>query len=343
MNAQLLASMFLGLVSTALPAIEVITPQELQTSVIRIGDPDRHIKTLGKVAFQIDLAASHDNLLALKVRRSDLKLKDGREFTAFGVHKNERIIILAGGDVTHVSIASVENKIRTKDAQILFYGKDNEIISPKAKDIAVFNTNFEALDFTYTPQQTPGSLEIPLTIALDTSGSMYAHMSTVVPATRDFMRALPDFTRCQLLSFNNDVRHLTPRGSKGQANCPSSAYILNSPLQAGGATALYKAIETGFTLAPFSKKSDFPNIVVVVTDGVNTVNFAGSSSSLKKAKKTSNSKLFVFWAGNYEKDHLQGLADKELVSTQNLDQELTSFFSSLGVSLSGLQTLKIEK
>lgn len=343
MNKQLLASMFLGLASTVSPAIEVIAPQELQISVIQIGDPDRYISTLGKVAFQIDLAASHDDLLALKVRRSDLTLKDGREFTAFGVHKKEGIIVLAGGDVTHVSIASVENKIRTKDAQILFYSKDNEILSPRPKDVAVFDTDFQALDFTYTPLKTPGSLEIPVTIALDTSGSMYAHMSTVIPATRDFMRALPDFTRCQLLSFNNDVQHLTPRGGKGQANCPSSAYILNSPLQAGGATALYKAIETGFTLAPSSKNSDFPNIVVVVTDGVNTVNFSGTLSSLKKTKKTSNSKLFVFWAGNYEKDHLQGLADKELVSTQNLDQELTSFFSSLGVSLSGLQTLRIEK
>ena len=87
MNKQLNALIILGALASNAMAIEVITPQELQTSSIQIDDPDRHINTLGKVSFHVDLSASHDDLLALKVRRSNLKLKDGRSFTAFGVHK----------------------------------------------------------------------------------------------------------------------------------------------------------------------------------------------------------------------------------------------------------------
>ena len=128
-------------------AIEVIEPQELQISEFEISDPDAQVKTLGTVSFQIDLSAAHDDLLALKVRRSDLKLKDGRSFTAFGVHKKAGVVIIAGGDVTHLSIASVSDKKTGRDAGVLFYGKDNKVISPKLKDIAVFDANFKPLDF----------------------------------------------------------------------------------------------------------------------------------------------------------------------------------------------------
>ena len=333
MNKRLLIPILLGLYSSVSPAIEVVTPQELQTSSIHIDDPDRHINTLGTVSFHVDLSASHDDLLALKVRRSDLKLKDGRSFTAFGVHKKSGVIIVGGGDIQHISVASIEGK----EAQVLFYGKDNEIISPKPKNVAVFDTDFKPLSFTYTPLQTPGSLTVPVTIALDTSTSMGGHMSTVVTATKEFMRELPSFTKCSLLTFGTNIAHLSSRAD----SCPSSTYLLSKPLKADGATALYKAIDTGFKYGALRKKRDFPNIVVVVTDGVNTMKYGQTLASLTAIKKASNSKLFVFWAGSYAKGHLQGLADLELVSTQNLGSELDDFFRTLGVSLSGLQTLHI--
>lgn len=70
MNKQFIPLVSLGLLLTQAHAIEILAPDELQTSSILISDPDQYIKTLGKVAFQIDLSASHDDLLALKVRRS---------------------------------------------------------------------------------------------------------------------------------------------------------------------------------------------------------------------------------------------------------------------------------
>ncbi|MCF6251101.1 MAG: VWA domain-containing protein [Methylococcaceae bacterium] len=343
MIKHLIISIIMGLLPNTALAIAVTAPQELQISYINISDPDQYIKTLGEVAFIIDLSASHDDLLALKVRRSSLKLKNNQPFTAFAVHRKAGIIVIAGGDTTHMSIASIDNNLGIYDAQVLFYGKGNHVISPRPDDVAVFDINFKPLEFTYVPLQTPGSLEIPVSIALDTSGSMSGHMDTVVTATQDFMRELPKFTRCSLLSFNSDVNYLSSQLFKNLENCPSSSYLLNNSLQAGGATALYKAIKTGFRLGDFRSNQNFPNITIVVTDGKNTADYGDTLSTLLEQKKHSNSKLFVFWAGNYTDGYLKGLADLEFVSTKNLKSELDSFFYSLGVSLSGLQTLHIKK
>ncbi len=336
------------LISSTAFAIEIITPKEIQKSIILINDPDQNIKTLGQVAFQIDLSAAHDDLLALKVRRSDLTLKDGRKFTAFGVHKDAGIIIIAGGEVSHISIASVNiasasvnNSSGTRDASVLFYGENNEVISPSPNDISVFNAEFEPLVFSYTPLQTPGSLDISVSIALDLSGSMAGHEAALARATKTFMLGLPEFTKCQITVFSNDVYHLTPQDYNKLTSCPSSAYILDRPLKANGATALYKAIKTGFQSGSHRLNKSFPNIALVITDGVNTVDYGETIASLKLDKTLNNSKLFVFWAGNYQKGYLNGLADLEFVSTQNLDHELNKFFNSLGVSLSGLQVLHI--
>jgi len=343
MNIQLNAFLCLGLLTANAMAIEVIAPQELQTTSIHIGDPDRHIRTLGKVAFQIDLSAAHDDLLALKVRRSSLMLKDGRKFTAFGVHKSARLIVLGGGEINHISIASVDDVQGSRETSVLFYGKDNAVISPRPKDIAVFDTDFNPLNFTYTPLQAPGSFDISVSIALDLSGSMAGHERALARATKSFMLGLPEFTKCSVFSFSNDVYQLIPRKINEFTSCPSSAYILDSPLKANGATALYKAIRTAFRSGSHRLDRSFPNIALVITDGVNTVESGETIKSLKLSKALNNSKLFVFWAGNYQKGYLDDLADLEFVSTQNLDHELNKFFTSLGVSLSGLQVLYIGK
>ena len=285
MKLQFISFIFISLFTTSLLAIEIIAPKDYQRSNIQINDPDQHIKTLGRVAFQIDLSAAHDDLLALKVRRSSLTLKNSRPFTAFGVHKKAGIIVLAGGDVTHVSIANIEDKQGIKNALVLFYGKGNKVISPHPNDVAVFNADFKSLNFTYTPLQTPRDLKIPVSIALDISGSMDGHMSAVLAATKSFMLELPESTQCRLYTFNDDVISLMPLAIHQRTSCASSAYLLNRPMQASGATALYKAIHTGFEFDIFRS---FPNITIVVTDGVNTVDNGHSLSSLKFRKDLTN-------------------------------------------------------
>jgi len=338
MNMRLVSTLCLTGVFGNAAALEVIAPQ-VQKAEISIIDRNHEVNTLGEVTFHVDLSASHDDLLALKVRRSDLRLKGGRKFTAFGVHKEAGIVVLGGGNITHISIASVDDN----DAGVLFYGKDNEVISPKPSDIAVFDSEFNKLHFGYTPLKSPGSISAPVTIALDTSGSMKGYLDVVASNAQTFMQELPEFTQCSLITFDTLVKQLTHKTNGQLDNCPSSAYLLNRPLKLGGNTALYQAIETGFANAPSGNGKAFPNIVVVVTDGRNTAPYPGSLATLIEAKKKSNSKLFMFWAGDYDPLHLHGLADMELVSTEDLDQELERFFYSLGVSISGIQTLSIGK
>jgi hypothetical protein len=85
------------------------------------------------------------------------------------------------------------------------------------------------------------------------------------------------------------------------------------------------------------------NITVVVTDGINTVPYAGTRDSLKATKSAGASKLFVFWAGHHEPGYLNGLADLEIVAGQDLQKELVRFFRALGISISGMQSLHIDR
>jgi hypothetical protein len=259
-----------------------------------------------------------------------------------GAHKDAGVIVIAGGDVHHISIASINSAANgTRDASVLFYGKDNKVISPRPKDVRVFDAEFKPLDFSYTPLQAMGSLEISVSIALDLSGSMAGHELALASASKAFMLNLPEFTKCRVFSFSNDVDHLSPSNFSRLTSCPSSAFLMDRSLQTGGATALYKAIDTGFASRHALSVQAFPNIVVVISDGMNTVNFGQNIKKLIYQKRETNSKLFVFWAGNYQKSHLKGLADFEFISSQDLNTELNKFFNALGVSISGLQVLHI--
>ncbi|MES9993993.1 MAG: vWA domain-containing protein [Candidatus Thiodiazotropha sp.] len=338
MNKFMMAFTCLGFVSLSSDAIEIRTPQDSHSASIQITDPDRHVRTLGTVSFRIDLSAAHDDLLAHRVRHSDLRLKDGRKFTAFGVHKGLGKIVIAGGDVTHVSIAAkITGKLDSYDLSVLFYGADHQIIAPAQGDVAVFDKNLKPVAFDYNPVTSPSGYKIPVSIALDTSGSMAGHLSDVMSATRDFMGALPASSECQLYRFDDEITKLTAI----RKNCNTSLSALEAPLKAGGGTALYKAIETGFTSSPADPASGFPNITIIVTDGVNTSSQGPKLSALRELKKNTNSRLFVFWVGNYKKRYLNGLADLEFVSGKDVRQELDRFFQTLGVSISGLQRIRI--
>ncbi len=55
-HKRLLALISFAIATNYAMAIEVITPQELQTTTIQINDPDSLVKTLGTVSFQIRCA-----------------------------------------------------------------------------------------------------------------------------------------------------------------------------------------------------------------------------------------------------------------------------------------------
>lgn len=349
MNAQktkstlCLSVLALGLALTPnpVPAFEVEAPPDIQRAQIQVSDPDQTVNTLGEVEIHIDLSASRDDLLDLKVRRSGLTMPGGLPFHSFAAHKEGGLVVLGSEKVEAISIASVKGGSGHKDALVLFHGKGGEIIAPSYDDVALFDLDFKPLPFTYEPLAPPGSTQIPVNILLDKSGSMAGHMAQVQKQTQDFMRALPDFARCTLRLFNRDVTPLHLAGHLRRMACAQGASLLSSPVSTSGSTALFAALDAGLRDKP--EGSTAPLITVVITDGMNTAPYAGNIETLKELKEKSGAKLFMFWAGNYRPDYLKDLADLELVSTNNLEAELERFFRSLGISISGLQSLRVQR
>jgi len=105
---------------------------------------------------------------------------------------------------------------------VLFYNEQNEVIAPNKKDIRVFSLDSKALKFEYQPTSTPASVGMDVSILIDKSGSMKGHMPVVMAATRGFMANLPDFTRCHVLTFSDNIERLTSKSAKNASNYPDS-------------------------------------------------------------------------------------------------------------------------
>lgn len=311
--------------------IEVIQPG-VETADIEIHSPDDDVKTLGKVDIIIDLAAEHDSLFELKIRRANLKLADGRASSAFGYNQEGGVIVVAADPVTHISVTGVDKK----KVFAIFYNAKNEIIAPRKKDVRIFDLDLKPMKFKYEPAQPPGAMTMNVTILLDRSSSMGGFMPSVLTATRSFMTSLPDFTSCSVLTFGTNVEVL----NTSRIACPSSLYVLNSGITADGATALFAALENALGL-PVTKTPGVPHLVIVITDGVNTQSHAFTREQLIALKKSSDARILVFWAGLHDPEHLKGIADFESASALNIRADLDAFFNSIGVSVSGLQTLDI--
>lgn len=320
----------LSLLIAQAQAIEVSQPEVKITKEIKISSPDDFVMTLGKVDFWIDLSAEHDSLLELKIRRAELTLADGRKSSVFGYNQAGNVIVVSDKPVAHISVTGVNSK----NISVIFYDADNKIVAPHKENIRVFDLNFKPLNFDYTPAQSPNSsMKLDVTILLDRSGSMGGYMPFVQDATKLFMRELPSFSQCLLITFGSLVEQL----GNGFSPCSTSTILLAPPIMAEGATALFAALETGLRSG---SSTGLPHLVIVVTDGVNTENGL-SKEQLIALKKSTNAKVLVFWAGVHDPEHLKGLADFESVSTSNIRSDLDAFFSSIGVSISGIQTLTL--
>jgi len=318
-------------------AVEVIEPS-VHTAQFNITSPDDTVATLGKVSIIIDLAAEHDSLFELQIRRKNLQLEDGRAVSVFGYNKEGGVIVAASAPVTHISVAGVQGK----DILALFHNDHNEVIAPNKKDVRLFDLNFNPISFDYSPATPPINIGMDVSILIDHSGSMSGHMPDVIQATRDFMSSLPDFTRCHVLTFNEKVTLLTSAEPGRLSSCPNSLQAISRPIKAEGGTALFYALENAFNQS-MTTHSQLPHLVIVLTDGVNNQPHTLSFDQLVALKNRSNGKLLTFWVGSYDPAHLKGLADLESVSGANIKNDLDMFFHSIGVSVSGLQTLIMQK
>lgn len=321
----------------------IVTPDQESRGAIHVSDPDRFVRTLGKPEIQFDLAASHDTLLDLRIRRAGLKLPNGKAATAFAAHAEANLVIVAGSPVAHISIAGVTPAGGSREALVLFRAADGTLLAPASDEVAVFDTGFKRLPFAYSPAAIAKHTLLPVTLLLDISGSMAGHMKDVVSAANEFMASLPLTARCRIVLFNDRVQPFWP--PPGQASvCATAGFAFWKPLpEPSGGTALLAALDHGLRSPPETVGSRLQPITLVITDGVDTGarDPAAEVRRLASLKATQGGKLFVFWAGVSDPALLASVADLQIEGGADVKNELERFFRSLGVSLSGLQSLRI--
>lgn len=322
-----------GLYAAQSLAIEVIQP-EPQTAEISISSPDDTVQTLGTVDFIIDWRSSNDTLAELKIRRQDLKLEDGRIVDVFAHDPISGMTVGASSPVSQVSIHTVQGE----EILALFHNNQNEVIAPSSKDIGIYDKGFSTVPFDYDPAVLAGEINIDVSILIDSSGSMDSFMPLVLRETRAFMKGLPDFTRCHVYSFGSTVKKLTQSDVKSTQPCSQSTNYLDNSIVANGATAMFAALEDAIRAPRYSSAT---HLIVMVTDGVNTVEHALNERQLGLLKQQENAMVLVFWAGHVSKTHLDDIADYQTSSATDVKTDLNRFFQTIGVSVSGMQTLKI--
>lgn len=321
----------------------IVTPDQESHGAIRVSDPDALVRTLGKPEIQFDLAASHDTLLDLRIRRAGLKLPNGKAATAFAAHAEANLVVVAGSPVAHISIAGVSPAGGSREALVLFRAADGTLLAPAKDEVAVFDTGFKRLPFAYSPAVIPTRTLLPVTLLLDISGSMAGHMKDVVNAATTFMASLPLTARCRIVLFNDRIAEFGPQPPNAQV-CATAGFAFWKPLpEPSGGTALLAALDHGLRSPPETYGPRLQPITLVITDGVDTgaTDPAAELRRLASLKARQGGKLFVFWAGVADPALLESVADLQIEGGSDVKNELERFFRSLGVSLSGLQALRV--
>jgi len=334
---------FLFVCTGASAEFEISTPDpQPQERIFELSDPDEAVAKLGIVSFMIDFNATQDDLLTLEVRRQDLRLADGRLITQFAISEKDEIIVGAVAPVSHVSIMGVETQSGVRVVQVIFYDDQQHIISPRAEDIGVYDLTYAALQTDYAPLKSASAIDVSVALLLDNSGSMSAFQSAAINSSKDFAAGLPSFTKCEIFTFASDVSPLVPGNKEVACADTESAFDKVSP--ASGATALMNALEKGFARTGKPLGTDpfeLPKLVIVVTDGINTVTPSLPRDQLVGLKRRNNITTLVYWVGHHDKDHLQNLADQEIVGRANAKQDLEAFFETIGTTVAGVQSIKL--
>lgn len=312
------------------------TPQVNLQSEIAIDNPDERLSQLGRVSFVLDFASASDNLLMLKIRRHEFTLPDGRKAHALAVREGDGLIIGAAQPVQQISIVGIEYAAGRRVIRAIFYGANNQIVSPASSDIAVFNLSFTLQNISYEPTggSHPGNMSVSL--LLDNSGSMQGFQDQALSAASEFLENLPSFTRCNVFVFSDEVKRIS---TDPAPPCPGSRGALSKVDPASGGTALLNALEAGFMASAGS--SELPSLVIAVTDGVNTVNPRLSGKELADLKVNGNSKAVIYWIGAHDPDHLRGIVDQEISGRASVKSDLEDFFETIGVSISGIQSIQL--
>lgn len=321
---------------------QVSSPQDLQTGTFHVASERSEPATFGEIVIRIDLGSKSDNLYELAIRRQELQLPDGRFVTSIGYDQDNDIVVGAVAPVEEISVIGVETTDTEKRTFLVFYDENHDVIAPDPDDISVFDGQFNRLPSEYEPLFQSSTLGLAVSLLIDGSSSMQGFMPDALEASRSFLTNLPDFTKCQIILFNSTVAHLTPNDLSSLVGCPESKKFLDDDIDPNGKTALFQALGDAFTGTEFllqDVNSTVPRLVIVITDGINTVNSTYSQQQLVNLKENNNIKTFVFWAGNHQPDHLNGLADQEIIATDSIKETLEIFLEAIQTSVSGIQTI----
>ncbi len=276
---------------------------------------------------------SHDEL---RIEQHGLKIH-GKPVSSYVIHEKGNLVVAARAPVSHITVNSLKAIPGEQQEAYLVFQHDHQILTPKEQAIGVFDLQSLApLKFS-TKTKLQGIPENFLAIvALDVSGSMSgAVLDSTKAAIKTFLKALPSYSKCQLVTFNTEIQWITP----APANCQAVAMEVDA-LEAGGNTDLYKAFEQIYLEG---KRQPFQHqVLVAYTDGMGQETTV-SKEDVVKAKAQTDIKTMVFWAGQYEKDALKDLVEVEVQAGSNLQDDIAKFFKDTAESISEQIALTIQR
>jgi len=177
--------------------------------------------------------------------------------------------------------------------------------------------------------------QIAVTLLLDRSGSMQNVADDVLETTRHFLSLLPDQATCTVASFAEDMTAYTPQDGE-----PCGAVTLPDTLPTGGATDIYQPLSDAYLSYANPDLDGWQKMVVVITDGVITAG-AWQADVLHSQVRADNgeTRTLVYWLGQHDAKHLQGLADYFIQDRGEVRASLTRVLDTLGDAYGTQQVL----
>ena len=189
-----------------------------------------------------------------------------------------------------VANAAAAAELRVNEIDVDSYPKVSVTVTAPAElaDRTLFESAFsvEERDTTVSPTVTPIKSDgLRVALVMDTSGSMEGRpMEAAKEAASDFIRRFPDGAQFSVVSFASSAQVVTPFSDNTAAHIQAIA-----GLDASGETALYDGLITASQ--QFGKKMDGRRVIVLLSDGGDTVS-KGNLSRARKQLQSSGSAVY---------------------------------------------------
>ncbi|RMD47579.1 MAG: VWA domain-containing protein, partial [Candidatus Thermofonsia bacterium] len=150
--------------------------------------------------------------------------------------------------------------------------------------------------------------DVNLVMLLDTSGSMRGDkVDNMKEAAVQFVEQMGDDDTITVITFSTAPSILVPPTHVGEAR----SKIINAiqGINASGDTALFDAIAQGAAVLNGAQRTDATNVIVVLTDGVDTSSVRPFNDQLIQEATQNNTTIFtIAYGGDADEDVLQNLA-----------------------------------